>query len=270
MLNQSCKIMGIINLTPDSFSDGGKFSAPEAAVSQIQSWVAEGVDYIDLGAESTRPGAMEISKENEWTRLKPVLEAISRIDLGKTRISIDSKNPVTQEKAVSTGMVDMINDVSGIQTAEILKNLVETAKSKGKQLEYIAMHMHGIPSSMQDRPLDQDESLAAVERFFYNAQNQLNRAGILPINTYLDPGIGFGKDDRANLSLCAATARFAKNFNIAIGVSRKSFIGRLTGIEHPVDRDHVSNATEFGLVCAGAKMIRTHTPLALKKWLRPQ
>lgn len=263
------KIMGVLNITPDSFSDGGEYLSLQKAVKKIKGLVACGAHYIDLGAESTRPGSKPINHETEWDRLEPVLNELLKLDLKTTEISLDSKNPETLIKACGTGAISMINDVSGVQDPKTLKECLDASKAKGKELSYCAMHMHLTPESMQTAPLKGEQALSEVETFFHSAHQQLVDAGFCPKSIFMDPGIGFGKDDAANLLLIAEASNWSKRFNLLYGVSRKSFLGRLLDISTPKERDPASKSLEFSLATMGVSIIRTHDVEGLMKFQVP-
>lgn len=257
--------MKIINVTPDSFSDGGEFISSDQAILEIKKAIEIGTDYIDLGAESTRPGAEAVSSDEEWARLEPVFYELSKIDLNTTKISLDSRNPETMIKACATGLVHLINDVSGYQSFDVLKECIDSSSAKNITLEYCAMHMHKSPESMQENPLSSKLAIASCDTFFSSAKASLLEAGFLEDNIYLDPGIGFGKDDAANLLLINESQNWSKRFNLLYGISRKSFLGRLLDIEKPKDRDAPSKALEISLAMMGTKIIRTHDAYNLIK-----
>lgn len=256
--------MGVINITPDSFSDGGQYISPEDALNQAKQLINDGADILDLGAESTRPGSLYVSAEEEWSRLKPVLELIRNFD-SKIKISIDTRKAEIIKRCLSY-KVNYINNVEGLCDTETLKIL-----ACEKDLNYIAMHMHKNPESMQSTPLVGQDAVDNVKDFMADSYSHLIKAGFNHNRIWLDPGIGFGKDDSGNLKLLAETFELSKMYNLAIGVSRKSWIGRILGIEDPSDRDHPSKMIEISQAMAGANIIRTHEIKSLarlkKLWL---
>jgi dihydropteroate synthase len=249
--------MGVLNLTPDSFSDGGQFNERQPALEKCYQFVEDGVDIIDLGAESTRPGAPEVDEETEWQRLEPLLKELQSLR-SQISISVDTKKPTIMRKAVELG-VDYINDVSGYQDQVVLKELAQD-----KNLKYIAMHMHQSPQTMQAAPLDGEQAVHAVREFFSNAREHLKIAGFSAKHIFLDPGIGFGKTDQANAQLMAKTGEWSQSSQLLLGVSRKSFMGRTLQIVVPHKRDDASKMLEFGLVMMGAQIIRTHDVKRIK------
>ena len=244
-------IMGVINLTPDSFSDGGEWSNPGAAIARMEQLLADGADLIDLGAESTRPGACSINEDEEWSRLAPVLKLLARHSL-LPGISIDTRKPTLMLRAAEYGAT-WYNDVGGQATHRDLQIFADYPHS-----QYIAMHMPMNPAIMQDNPLSSTAALTSVLKFFDERMNVATAAGFSADRIWLDPGIGFGKTDAANLRLIAEIANWSKTRQIAVGISRKSFIGRTLNISSPRDRDPPSKMLELGLAMQGAKLIRTH------------
>ena len=240
--------MGVVNLTPDSFSDGGMFLNSADAVDHALALFEAGADLVDLGAESTKPGAKPVSPDEEWRRLEPVLERLS----GKVRISVDTRHGLTIRRAVDAGVV-MINNVAGLADDETM-----AYAAKSGRVSWVAMHMAGTPETMQRNPLQAKPAVAEVTSFFERAEKALTAAGFSHDKIWMDPGVGFGKTDAANLALLAQTPRYSKRWNLLIGVSRKSLIGRTLQITDPLLRDGPSKMLELGSVMAGAHMIRTH------------
>jgi dihydropteroate synthase len=250
--------MGVVNITPDSFSDGGKFFVPEKAYDHARRLVSDGADIIDFGAESTRPGAKPVSEEDEWSRLWPVLDLIVKNPLG-AKVSVDTAKPGIMERLLDYP-VDIVNDVGGArQPKQLLKALARS------EMTYLAMHMHLDPETMQMVPLQGRECLESIRAFFQETYARLASCGFEPSKIWLDPGIGFGKTDAANLKILAQVIRRPGDFNIAIGISRKSFLGRIMDIEVPEDRDPPSKTLEMALLFAGVKVIRTHNVKTLSR-----
>ena len=243
--------MGIINVTPDSFSDGGDYFLPAHAIKKAIEIKKMGADWIDLGAESSRPGSSPVSPDEEWRRLEPTIKGIKET-LPNTFLSIDTYKPSTMIKAAGLG-VDMINCIKGVVDLGTLQKIL----SLNKNMNYIAMHMHGLPSTMQDQPLDTSTNF--LEEFCQESTQKLSLAGFKPEQIWLDPGIGFGKSDRLNHSCLEWVAR-TKYQQIVLGISRKSYIGRMFSIEKAKDRDDVSNAIEYSMTLSNhrIKMVRTH------------
>lgn len=258
MTRRRCGIMGIVNVTPDSFSDGGRFFSPQSAVDRAMEMIADGADWVDIGAESTRPGSAPVSPDEEWRRLDPVVNALVQ-RLGGERVSVDTRHPETMRRAAHAG-ARMINNVAGLVPDDVLREL---ARVPG--MAYVAMHMRGTPETMQRDPIDGDAAVTEVERFFVESAERLRSAGFSPDRVWVDPGIGFGKTDAANIKLLEATSAWARRWNVMVGLSRKSFMGRLLGIDDPVARDPASKMLELGQMMAGAGMIRTHDTKTLAR-----
>lgn len=248
----SFEIMGIVNLTVDSFSDGGRFYKPDCALKHIKSLIEDGANYIDLGAESTRPGAKKIPLEEEWAKLKDILVLLDKRNLGDIKISVDTRKPEIIRRLLDY-KVDLINHIAEKELSEtILKALAQ------RKISYLAMHIHKEPESMQQKPLDEKRALQEVSYFFSNLHKKLIQCGFSKEQIWFDPGIGFGKTDQANLSLLNEVKNFSKDYNMLLGISRKSFLGRLLNINEPLDRDKPSKILELALSFLGAKIIRTH------------
>lgn len=249
--------MGVVNITPDSFSDGGRFYKPDAAFKQALRLFENGADIIDLGAESSRPGAGSLNAADEWARLEPVLKRLSSENL-PLFISVDTYKPEIMRRAVDHG-AQIVNDIKGGADRSTLEYLASQSAT------YLAMHMHLSPETMQQDPLMGSSAVADVGLFYENTTKFLMDCGFDKKNIWLDPGIGFGKDDKANLLLLEQTYRLTSQFQIALGVSRKSFIGRLLNIDRPQDRDPATKMLEFSFLAHNIKAIRTHEVQSLAK-----
>ncbi len=212
------KVMGVLNLTPDSFFDGGKFNSTSSALFQCEKMIREGVDFIDLGAYSSRPGAAEVTVEEEKKRLLPVLEALLNA-FPKSLFSIDTFRAIVAEEAIAIGAV-MINDISAGNLDPEMLNVV------GKYpIPYIAMHMQGTPKTMQKAP-QYDDLLSELISFFSKKINRCREAGINDI--IIDPGFGFGKTIEHNYRLLKDFDAFQQfGTPVLAGVSRKSMIYKL-------------------------------------------
>lgn len=211
-------LMGVVNVTPDSFSDGGQFSTPELAVEHALRLVQEGADMIDIGGESTRPGALPIDQSDEIRRVLPVVESLRR--QSGAIISVDTSKPEVAWRAVEVG-ADVINDVTGFQNAAMINVAAQTRAG------LIAMHMQGSPQSMQIAPM-YDDVLAEVRSFLGSRIDALLARGIAFERIAVDPGIGFGKTWMHNLILLREIAEFhALARPICLGASRKGFISRV-------------------------------------------
>jgi len=243
-------IMGILNVTPDSFYDGGRHHSAEAAVRHVYRMKEEGVDMIDIGAESSRPGSTPLSAEEEWNRLYPVLTVLSN-DKFDLPISIDTRKAEIASMACSLGAT-IINDISaGRSDAGMLR----IAKEAGADI--ILMHMKGTPETMQDKPAYAD-ALQEVRAELRSFAKSALAAGIERERIILDPGIGFGKRKEDNLALLAGTSRIAElGFPVLMGVSRKSLIGSITGAppEGRLPGTIALNALAFS---RGARIFRVH------------
>lgn len=256
-----CRIMGVVNITPDSFSDGGHFLDPGAAFAQAEKLVADGAEIVDIGAESSRPGSRQVSQDEEWARLLPVLTRLAKGTL-KAQISLDTRKPELMMKATDFG-ISFINDIEGGRDEKVLRFLAAR-----REISYICMHMHGNPETMQKSPLSGTAGIRAIDQFFKEKTQLLASCGFSPERIYLDPGFGFGKTDDLNAKILAHTAGWAAaGQQLAVGVSRKSFFGRTLGLENPADRDAPSKICELSLAIMGASIIRTHDVKRLKRLL---
>lgn len=250
-------ILGVVNVTPDSFSDGGLFHEPQVAFRRVEQLIADGADVIDLGAESTRPGAEALKLEEEWQRLRPVLELTKQLPK-HVLLSVDTYKPELMRRCVDYG-VQVINDINGGADDNTLKWL---AKHKVK---YLAMHKYGDPATMQQNPLRGRAAVTAVSDFYQQTTKRLTDLGFAKDQIWLDPGIGFGKDDAANLLLLQQAMTDKKSYQIVLGVSRKGFIGRLLDLPTPMQRDAPSKMLEIVCMMTGIFGIRTHNVIQLAK-----
>jgi dihydropteroate synthase len=238
-------IMGILNVTPDSFSDGGRFNSPDRAVEQARKLIADGADIVDVGAESTRPGHTPISAEDEWARLAPLLEPL--LEAVHAPFSIDTYKAATARRATEIGVV-VVNDVWGLQHDAAMADTVAEASAA-----LVIMHNR----ADTDPAID---ILADLRRFFDRSLYLAQRAGIPNGRIILDPGIGFGKTKQQNLAALAATAHLQEyGLPILIGISRKSIFGALLGAT--VD-GRLIGTIAANLVAAmhGARVFRVHDP----------
>jgi dihydropteroate synthase len=255
------RVIGIVNVTPDSFSDGGEHAALEAAIAHGLRLAEEGADALDIGGESTRPGARDVSIDEELRRVIPVIKALAQQT--SLPISIDTSKPEVMRAAVAAG-AGMINDVYALRRDGAL----DTAASLG--MPVVLMHMQGEPRSMQDAP-DYDDVVAEVHRFLAERIFAAEMAGIDKKRIVVDPGFGFGKTAAHNLLLLAQLERFTElGVPVLAGLSRKKTIGDLTGRDNPHDRVHGSVAAALIAAQRGAKLLRVHdvaaTIDALKVW----
>jgi dihydropteroate synthase len=255
------RVLGIVNVTPDSFSDGGEHATLEAAVAHGLRLAEEGADALDIGGESTRPGAHDVDVENELRRVIPVIERLAKETA--LPISIDTSKPAVMRAAVAAG-AGMINDVYGLRR----EGALDTAATLG--VPVVLMHMLGEPRSMQDAPQYEDV-VAEVHRFLAERIFAAEMAGIARKNIVVDPGFGFGKTAPHNLLLLAQLERFAElGVPVLAGLSRKKTIGELTGRDEPHARIHGSVAAALIAAQRGAKLLRVHdvaaTVDALRVW----
>ena len=260
---RSAMLMGIVNVTPDSFSDGGKFFDPMRAVEHGRQLIAEGADILDIGGESTRPNAEAVSEEEELRRVLPVIQELARRGVSATvMLSVDTMKPAVARAAVEAGAV-IINDVAAHRTDRAMWDVVRETGAA-----YVVMHMQGTPQTMQQQPR-YDDVVREVGEFFQERLNALRAHGVSPDQIIFDPGIGFGKTTEHNLELLAGLAQFrACERPVLIGVSRKAFIGTVTGAREAADRLPGSLACACAAVAQGAQIIRTHDVAATHQALR--
>jgi len=241
--------MGIVNVTPDSFSDGGQFLDPAAAVAHALEEIAQGAEIIDVGGESTRPGAQPVSETEELRRVLPVIERLA--GQVKVPISIDTMKPGVARAALQAG-ASLVNDVAANRADDAMWRIVSEARAG-----YVCMHMQGTPQTMQANPTYADV-VAEVGDFFIERLRRLNESGMSADQVVLDVGIGFGKTVEHNLQLLDGLRSFTRlERPLLVGVSRKSFIGKLLGPD-------VAERLPGALACAcwaaqvGVQIIRTH------------
>jgi dihydropteroate synthase len=255
------RVMGIVNTTPDSFADGGEHATVEAAIAHGLKLEEEGADLLDIGGESTRPGADGVALDEELRRTIPVIEALAR--RVSIPISIDTSKPEVMRAAIAAG-AGMLNDVYALRR----EGALDTAAGLG--VPVILMHMQGEPRSMQDAP-HYDDVVAEVHRFLAERIFAAEMSGIAKKNIVVDPGFGFGKTSAHNLLLLAQLGRFTElDVPVLAGMSRKKTIGELTGRADPHERVHGSVAAALIAAQRGAKLLRVHdvaaTVDALKVW----
>jgi dihydropteroate synthase len=242
-------VMGIVNVTPDSFSDGGRFLNPEAAVAHALQLVEQGAGIVDVGGESTRPGAVPVAEPDELRRVLPVIEQLAgRI---KVPISIDTAKPGVARAALAAG-ASIVNDVAASREDSALWRLVAETRAG-----YVCMHAQGTPRTMQAAPAYADV-VREVREFFSERIRRLSDCGVSRDQIILDPGIGFGKTVEHNLQLLGAARAFTGlERPLLLGVSRKSFIGKLLGAELAA-RLPGALACACLAVAAGVQIIRAH------------
>ena len=248
-------IMGILNITPDSFSDGGLFLKPSESRRKIESLIAQGADIVDIGAESSRPESARISESEEWSRLESTLKLLPDLKkrYPKVLFSLDTYKPNIMLHAAKMG-VRMINNILGVADPTTMRKL---AQFEG--MHYLAMNAGGDSVEKIHKKTEGANSiLATTRRRFSQFQESIEEAGFSKDRIWLDPGVGFNKSDQANIRLMLATSELSHQFQLTLGVSRKSWIGRLFDIPVPSERDNISQMTELFLSQLGAKIIRTH------------
>ncbi len=252
-------LMGVVNATPDSFSDGGQHSGTQAVVAHAMRLVEEGADIIDIGGESSRPRANPVSEAEELRRVIPVLEELA--GLVKVPLSIDTVKVGVAREALRAG-ASIINDIAANRSDEEMWRLVAESGAG-----YVVVHMQGAPATMQENPAYNDV-IAEVDQFFENRLSRLRECGVNAEQVMLDVGIGFGKAVEHNLQLIAHLSRFTKGGRpLLLGASRKSFMGRVVGAT-------VEQRLAPSLACAcwgahgGAQIIRCHDIAATRHAVR--
>jgi dihydropteroate synthase len=252
VLRQPAEVMGVLNATPDSFSDGGRHLDAEAAATAGAAMVAAGAAWLDVGGESTRPGAEGVSVEVELARVLPVIERL-RARLPGARISIDTSKGEVARRALAAG-ADLVNDIAAGADPALLEAVAAT------QCPLVLMHMQGTPATMQRAPRYHD-LIGEVEAFFAERLKAAAAAGVPASMVVLDPGIGFGKTVAHNLQLLRSLPRLARAFDrpLMVGLSRKSFIARLLGEDgsSPTSRDQASHILH-ALVARDCALLRVH------------
>lgn len=244
-----CLVMGILNVTPDSFSDGGKFFDLDKAVKHGMQMSADGAAIIDIGGESTRPGSESVSTEQQIKRVKPVIEELSKSI--KIPISIDTFNINVAQAALEAGAA-MINDITALSD----ERMGELAARY--EVPVVLMHMQGTPATMQAEPKYDDVVDEVLEYLLSRAEKAVN-LGVPKERIFIDPGIGFGKTLEHNLLLLRNLDKFvASGYRVLVGASRKSFIGTITGGKNPSERIFGTAATVALCVAEGVSIVRVH------------
>lgn len=240
-------IMGILNVTPDSFSDGGKFFSPEKAIAHARQMIADGADIIDIGGESTRPNSIRISADEELRRVLPVLKVLLKET--SVPISIDTMKPEVADRCLGAG-AHMLNDVTGLRNQEMVNIAAK------HNVPTIIMHMQGTPETMQLNPTYKNV-VSDIKRYLKTQAKKAKAAGIEQI--IIDPGIGFGKTIEHNLTIIKHLSKFkGLGYPLLIGPSRKSFIGKILNIGVPQHRLEGTLAAVTACVLNGADIIRLH------------
>jgi dihydropteroate synthase len=259
-VSQTPLLMGVLNTTPDSFFDGGAYADPQRAIEHGLQLLEEGADWLDVGGESTRPGAAPVPVEEELRRVIPVLQGLARQRPGAV-LSVDTSKVAVAEQAIEAGAT-VINDVSGLSDAA----MAPLAARHGVTL--VIMHMRGQPATMQ-QDTGYDDLVGEVAAFLAERAGAALRAGVPRERVVLDPGLGFGKHPDDNPALVQAVPTFrALGFPVLIGASRKSFIGRLTGTQRAQDRLFGSVGAALAAARFGADLLRVHDVRATRDALR--
>ena len=244
-----CLLMGVLNVTPDSFSDGGQFIDRDEAIEHGLKMAAEGAAIIDVGPESTRPGAQVVTAEEQIRRAIPVIAKLAK--KAKACISIDSTNYEVAQAALDAG-ANIINDITALADERMAHLAAE------RNVPVILMHMQGTPRTMQVRPKYKDV-VGEVLEFLLKRAKRAEKFGIPKERFFIDPGIGFGKTIGHNLKLVANIDKFVKTgYRVLVGPSRKWFIGKLTGKENPADRVFGTAAAVALCASAGVSIVRVH------------
>jgi dihydropteroate synthase len=252
--------MGVLNVTPDSFSDGGRFADAHAAIDHAHAMVDQGADLIDIGGESTRPGSQRIDAPDQLRRILPVIASLA----GKVPalLSVDTTLAAVAASAIDSG-ASIINDISAGRDDEQM-----FATAARLRVPIVLMHMQGQPSSMQVNPIYRDV-LQEVSVFLAERMSAATRCGVAPSNILLDPGIGFGKKIEHNLALLGGLAGFKQlGRPLLVGTSRKSFVGRITGETEPSQRLFGTAASVAWCVANGADIVRVHDVGPMAKVVR--
>lgn len=248
------RIMGILNVTPDSFSDGGRYLDVDYAIHYAYQMVEEGADIIDIGGESSRPGALPVPADQELTRILPVIEALAAGT--EVLISIDTYKPAVARRALRSG-AHIINDITALGDAK----MAEVVAEMGAGL--VLMHMRGVPRTMQHSPVYCD-LIPEVLDFLRRRIDRAQAAGICPNRIMIDPGIGFGKTAEHNLEILRNLDRFrCLDKPLLIGTSRKSFIGKILNLSSPDNRLEGTAATVTWAIAHGADIVRVHDVKAM-------
>ncbi|MBK8814367.1 MAG: dihydropteroate synthase [Methylococcaceae bacterium] len=245
-------IMGILNVTPDSFSDGGNFTQIDSALQHVETMLAEGADIIDIGGESTRPGSDPVSPSEQIQRVLPVIQAIKTKFSNKVIISIDTTSSTVADAALASG-ANLINDVSGGENDSAILDLA--AK---KNVPIILMHSKGAPKTMQDNPFYEDVVNEVIASLKIKITHALE-TGVKKENISIDPGIGFGKRKQDNLDLLANLWQFVElGYPVLLGTSRKRFMGSICNVTEPSELVTATAVTTALGVMAGVKIFRVH------------
>ncbi|HEY0545038.1 MAG TPA: dihydropteroate synthase [Pyrinomonadaceae bacterium] len=256
-------VMGVLNVTPDSFSDGGQFTNADAATRRAEEMIAEGADMIDVGGESTRPGGEAVTPEEELRRVIPIIEELTKHS--QVPISVDTTKAVVARAALEAG-AEIVNDISALRFDFHVAD--EVAKARAG---LVLMHSRGTPATLHRLPPSPD-IFSEIKVSLRRSLNMAERRGVRPEAIALDPGIGFGKTFEQNLALIARLDEFAESFAgfpILVGTSRKSFIGRILEDDAPAEaRLHGTMASVAAAVLRGAHIVRVHDVRAAVETVR--
>jgi dihydropteroate synthase len=247
---QQTYLMGVLNVTPDSFSDGGEFNTLEAALGQAKAMEAAGVDIVDIGGQSTRPGAVEVSVEEELNRVVPVVRSLREVS--SIPISVDTSRSIVARAAVAVG-ADLINDVTGgLGDPQMLATVAQLG------VPVVLMHLRGTPQTMQTLT-DYEDVVGEICQVLEQQANTAISVGVDPRKIILDPGIGFAKTYEQNLTILRELPRLRSlGYPLLVGVSRKSFIGKILNQPHPQDRVWGTGAACAAAIVGGADILRVH------------
>ena len=242
-------IMGILNVTPDSFSDGGRYLDVSRAIAYAHQMIEDGADIIDIGGESSRPGASPVSTDEELARVLPVIEALANGT--EALLSIDTYKPAVARSALQAG-ANIVNDITALGNADMAE--IVAAMDAG----LILMHMKGVPRTMQRSPVYRD-LIPEILTFLRQRIDKAQTEGVCPDRIMIDPGIGFGKTGEHNLEILRCLDRFRSlEKPILIGTSRKAFIGKILNLPNPDDRLEGTAATVAWAIAHGADVVRVH------------
>lgn len=248
-------LMAILNVTPDSFSDGAQFRSVSEAVDAAKLMRDQGADLVDVGGESTRPGSQPVGLDAELERTIPVVEALSRLDIP---VSIDTMKPEVASRALDAGAF-MVNDVNGLRAEKMLEVCV------GSQCHVCIMHMLGEPRTMQENPV-YDDVVKDVRAFLMRQATKAEDSGLAAEKIWIDPGIGFGKTLEQNVTLLRQLETFAASgYPVVVGLSRKSMVGKLLGGAEVADRIEGSIAGAVVAMMRGARILRVHDVKATRR-----